>query len=85
MTFHVGQKIICVDARQNPYLTEGSIYTVKEVASWTFASGNRGIWVCEADQISGAPFYCFRFRPLVERQTSIEIFTAMLKPSKVNA
>jgi hypothetical protein len=31
------------------------------------------------------PFAAFRFRPVVERKTDISIFTAMLKPSKVEA
>lgn len=88
MSFHVGQKVVCVRApvsapygpwRVHPKLNE--IYTVrdfKEVDS---------IWLVELINdigISGteAGFCISRFRPIVEKKTDISIFTAMLNPKK---
>jgi hypothetical protein len=74
MTFHIGQKVICVDDRNLCFklLSEGSVYTVSHVEP-------RGISIVE---VPGGGFFAQRFRPIVERETSIEIFTAMLTPKK---
>jgi len=95
MTFRVGQKVVCVDAtfigRTPPNLPRlNGIYTLRDSFSadgWTWwrlveivnppsavYGGRYGIM-----EPAFAPS---RFRPVVSRQTSIEIFTAMLNPSK---
>lgn len=87
MAFHVGQKIVCVDAFSCP-LADGAIYTVAKIHPhyWKRHEGapardNRdcdGIEVAETN--FGLPFYSERFRPVVERKTDIAIFTALLNP-----
>lgn len=96
MTFRVGQKVVCVDACfvEVPNIpTLGAVYTIREIFV-NFGCpirGGCGVYVEEITnpihQISGMEygFYSFHFRPIVERKTSIEIFTAMLKPTKVDA
>lgn len=97
--FHVGQKVVCVnalgtDSEGIKELSRGAIYTVR----WhgihgvpyfkpTYCVRVEGIvrfddW---APLNQDCPFRASRFRPVIERRTSIEIFTAMLKPSKVEA
>jgi hypothetical protein len=91
MTFRVGQKVVCVDDGQDPLAphacwldgdkpTVGWIYTVMGYDKPDL--GRPCIF------INGFPDWSFlacRFRPLVERKTSIEVFTQMLNPQKVTA
>lgn len=78
MTFHVGQKVVCVDAVHQ--LVNGGIYTISFVGS-----GRLGA-MCDVAEIAGVfpplAFFQRRFRPIVEKKTDISIFTAMLNPSK---
>lgn len=91
MTFHVGQKVVCVDGT-TPALrqwsarlvkpTEGAIYTITaaRIYPWeqvlslqlaelpTQSEDGRRVW-----------YQAKRFRPLVERKTSIEIFQKIRK------
>jgi len=81
MTFHVGQKVVCVDASglKRTSLAKGSVYTVDIVHA-------RGISVAEIPQPNRERGYFFRrFRPVTERKTDISIFTKMLTPQGVDA
>lgn len=101
MAFHVGQKVVCVDAALAPRgpikcgvdelhldlsgLKEGETYTISwagdyEDAVWHLQPSVR---VYEIRRVADMPFAAARFRPLVERKTSIEIFQRMLSPKKV--
>ena len=80
MIFHVRQKVVCVDAslannpwhRANP-LVKNRVYEVRKVGgynrSFVDIDGSGRMWEEE------------RFRPIVETQTDISIFTAMLTPN----
>jgi hypothetical protein len=85
MTFRVGQKVVCIrvsgggdDFANADWagLQIGAVYIVTSppnVRDCMRVAGVTGAW-CKT-----------RFRPIVERKTSIEIFTRMLNPSKVDA
>lgn len=94
MTFHVGQKLCCVDdsawkcsLRNLPNRpVKGRVYTVRgffgadsiyleEILNPSDAKWGNG-------DVGEGSFWTRRFRPIVERKTSIEIFTTMLNPSK---
>lgn len=87
---HVGQKVVCVDASGwaigplHPELPEeGNIYTIALI---TESNGHVGICLKEIEtllmgSVKGL-FQASKFRPLVQRQTDISLFTAMLNPSK---
>lgn len=80
--FRAGQKVVCVNAGRHPRgaasapnLVEGEIYEIIETYINTGdvmlrVSGCSTGWISE------------RFRPVVERKTSIEIFRRMLTPQK---
>lgn len=83
MTFRVGQKVVCVDAKDSE-LVLGKVYTIEHiryhVCRWR---GRTGDWA--AVQLFEAraefPFFGFcseRFKPIEKRQTDISVFTAML-------
>lgn len=93
MTFHVGQKVVCVDASDmDTYFSdvscpvEGGIYTVRNFRE----TGESAIRLVEIvnpkhpwmDGFNECGFRPSRFRPIVERKTDISIFTSMLNPSK---
>lgn len=67
-------------------LTKNEVYTVTGVTQIMCNTSGRvheAIFVAEGRHLFGhgsIPFPAFQFRPLVERKTSIEIFTRMLKP-----
>lgn len=86
MTFHVGQKIVCVDDGPSKWsgmcgksVKRGRIYTVLRMMDYHDGAGER-LYLIEA-----APSGCHdgfnpdRFRPIVEKKTDISLFTAMLK------
>ena len=92
ISFHVGQKVVCIDGQPSSELTKGGwcprtggIYTVRSVFAWNDArylrleeyrhTGSEGPWGENGWDAS-------RFRPVAKRKTSIEIFKAMLTPSK---
>lgn len=66
-------------------LNEGSVYTVQEVFVGTEYFSNVlsvGLKLKEVVNYDNSGFRASRFRPVVERKTSIEIFKAMLnKPT----
>ena len=101
MTFHVGQKVVCVDdgpgqlrgtrVWERP-IVNGQIYTIRWVgiAPYYNRLGVRLVGVDRGPdkfnrEWDDMPLNAHRFRPLIERKTDISIFTAMLKPSKVEA
>lgn len=91
--FHIGQEVVCVDAKGNECLVEGAKYTITCVIPGMFVAkgperfDNRtcaGLHLAEIGQEHGyVPFYASRFRPVIRRATDISIFTAMLNPKKV--
>lgn len=91
MVFYVGQKVVCVDAGESKFsctptptfLTEGAVYEIESIAPAPngfpgFAVQLVGI----RDETKRWGFASYRFRPVVERKTSIEVFTAMLNPAQ---
>lgn len=97
MTFRVGQKVVCVNAELRGWmlqhlsdgLVKGKIYTIRSFDR-DFESKEWGVRLVEITaDIHWAGhefgFYPDRFRPLVEKKTSIEIFQRMLLPTKENA
>lgn len=93
MAFHVGQRVVCIDGSglRRSYgeigPETGAVYTVREVGDppeWPRTClllveivnepHNYTHGFCEGG------FDARRFRPLVERKTSIEIFQRMLTP-----
>ena len=77
--FRVGQRVVCVNAEngfgngETVNLVKGRFYEVRQIVSGYI-------------NVGGLECYCpSRFRPIVERKTSIECFKAMLNPSKVDA
>jgi hypothetical protein len=87
MTFRVGQKVVCVDARdcRAKELVKGNIYVVRDAGPEPFISGK--YWVLlegvfnEYDPRFGGElgYRSSRFRPVVERKTDISIFTEILR------
>lgn len=90
MTFRVGQKVVCVhDESTVPgyhwYSDEsppvkGSIYTVAATGLRSLI-GTPCVALVEIRRPDGYFYGEWRFRPIVERKTSIEIFTRMLTPA----
>ncbi len=96
MTFHVGQKVVCIDDRYTNItgkqeLTKDIVYTVRWCGLYDHP--RRGTRLCvrvegitrPADPVEfpdhpDVPFGAFRFRPAVENKTDISIFTKMLTP-----
>lgn len=71
-------------------LRQGAIYTVRSVGVWPNSPALL-LWLSEivrplrgsmCVKYGEAGFDARRFRPITERKTSIEIFKAMLNPSK---
>lgn len=78
--FHVGQKIICVDVSENENLRLDAVYTVTWCGKYRFRSERYGVHLAETRQdIHSVPFFASRFRPVVERKTSISVFTEILR------
>jgi hypothetical protein len=86
--FHVGQRVVCVDASPNRHwkkkvLTAGRIYIIRAVDTGDWQPPGWGLHL-EGIQIAnpagGHPwaFHPARFRPVKERPTDISVFTAML-------
>jgi hypothetical protein len=94
--FHVGQKVVCVDAQPNPRalptmdgLQEGQIYHIRWFGEMTHKTWGTfiGIRVQEifrqpawAGDTIDLPYNARRFRPLVEKKTDISIFKKMERP-----
>jgi hypothetical protein len=85
--FHIGQKVVCVDAKGTKNLTKGAVYTINSFDSgpglWRGQLMEFGILLNEAKPNPGdVAFAPVRFRPVVERRTDISVFTAMLNDAK---
>jgi hypothetical protein len=95
MTFRIGQKVCCIsngcDTRwrglHKPVVDE--VYTIRAMRL-SRDLPSLGYLSCLLNEISNPinphsgqefGFLCSRFRPVVERKTSIEIFQKMLNPS----
>jgi hypothetical protein len=79
--FHVNQKVVCIDAGQfSDRISNGSIYTVSAVGE---NIGNLYLGLEETTLVKPLQWRAKRFRPVVERKTSIECFQAMLITPKV--
>ena len=88
MSFHVGQKVVCVDASVNgrgdkPALVEGNIYTIAHIVT---VNDKVGFNLIEAQipkplRIFYPAYRATRFRPVIERKTDISVFTALLNPA----
>lgn len=88
MTFHVGQKVVCVSELVDPkwdeetYPKKGLIYTVRGV----FEFDDKPYLLLEEivnprrydQEPEECVFWAFRFRPVTERKTDIAIFEKML-------
>ncbi len=78
MTFRVGQKVECIDAKYcSNCIRAKQVYTCLAVDS-VFLT----VDCCAKADPGIHAWYASRFRPIVERKTDISIFTAMLNPSK---
>lgn len=98
MTFRVGQKVICIDVDSGPGVwsdndapSVGTVYTVlgihvdeDDFLILRLVEISRGP-IARSRYGNRAGYWAARFRPVVDRKTSIEIFTAMLKPQGVDA
>lgn len=82
MTFHIGQKVVCVDdveqrcAKGDSPVKKGSIYTVREYYDFF---GLRAIRIEEIMNANDRGYHASRFRPIVERKTDISVFTEILR------
>ena len=98
MDFYVGQKVVCMEDGHLPqrawdrtpvshWIARGNTYVIRRVSNRKNAlvwlrGINRARDVGERDRIVDGGFFACRFRPLVERKTSIEIFQRLLLPSE---
>lgn len=92
MTFRVGQKVVCVNAEGSANLVKGAVYTIETILPEMLGTwGDEyvvAIGILLVETTPDTDYDCFfptRFRPVVERKTSIEIFTRMLTDQKVEA
>lgn len=95
MTFRVGQRVVCVDARHRlvrvATLTERRVYTIRDVGEEKHYPGEFWVYLEEIhNQLmwkdgTELGYDATRFRPIVERKTSIKVFQRMLNPSEVEA
>lgn len=75
--FRVGQKVECIDARnQENFLTKGAVYIITSISDC-------GGYV----RVDGASFghYHGRFRPIVERKTDIGVFEEIIRKASAPA
>lgn len=98
-SFRVGQKVVCVDDKPLGFsrgfhpseaVKVGTVYTVRRIFI-----DDEGDVILQLDEVERSDiakrqwrtdelgYAAFRFRPIVERKTSISIFKAMLNPSRV--
>ena len=98
MTFKIGMPVVQISpwrekdtAYSDVRFTEcGVVYTIREIVQVRGVTALRfHELINPAHRYAGfatpveQPFPAWNFRPVVERKTSIEIFTAMLNPSQV--
>lgn len=86
MSFHVGQKVVCVSdnvdpGEPGPYVVKGRVYTVARVyVAWN-DSINIELQELNAPEEDGwdAGYIAANFRPV--KEINLDIFTAMLAPT----
>lgn len=92
--FSVNQKVVCVDpvhrCRRIAQLTKNTVYVVRDCGEELLCPGEfwvllRGIHNISTIALGEIGYDARRFRLIAEKETNISIFTAMLKPSKVDA
>jgi hypothetical protein len=72
MTFHVGQKVVCVNDTPP---TEGRELQIRKDAIYTVAAcfehwtREWGVQLCELTPTGGPGWHVWRFRPVIERKT----------------
>ena len=94
MSFHVGQKVVCVSVPGNDgsigdttfptNLRVGEIYIVRWVGIYDDGQAVRLAGLYRNFPLvkwQDIPFRALRFRPVIERKTDIAIFTALLNPA----
>lgn len=91
MNFHVGQKVVCINdiidpARSNKYShleilpALNSVYTIRDVGNdWLRLVEITNPILPYLGEYTELKFFYYRFRPLVERKSSIELLTS-IKP-----
>ncbi len=90
MVFSVGQKVVCIDAKNRPghvwkrndAPVQGRIYTVARVL---IENGGTSLQLHEQKRHPRSMwkgYHACRFRPVVARKTDISIFKEMLVPKK---
>lgn len=90
MTFRVGQKVVCVDARCNPRLIQDAVYTISGITNGGFVAlglpsySNRDDDEIHLAEVAGhwCGFYASRFRPAVESKSSISFTMGAPKDSE---
>lgn len=97
--WHVGMKVVCVDASMRNYnppnygttihdlngLEEGRVYTVRDICDFdgVIAVRLKEIFRLPTSLGREAPYAAARFRPVQKRKTDISIFKAMLHDDRV--
>jgi hypothetical protein len=84
--FRVGQKVVLVNTEPSlgePFneLEKGKVYTVTRTGLIHPRDMDRLPCISIAEYRAPNAFWAHRFRPVVDRKTSIAIFQAMLNPS----
>jgi hypothetical protein len=86
MVFRVGQKVVCIEDRpiyggvwRDDVPVKGNVYTIARIRPGVYGDYVSFDLVELKSRIG---YRASRFRPVVERKTSIAVFTAMLNTSK---
>lgn len=89
MTFRTGQKMVCIDdgplsdGRPHPF-KRGTVLTIERVGNCS--PDCAGFQFVGAELLDGRWLCCSkRWRPAVDRPTSIEVFKSALKPAREDA
>lgn len=96
MTFHLGQKVVCISEEHNcDYVfcvvpKKGNVYTIcaiDDADGLRFSEIRNALMTCintraRTVSIAEPSFWPEDFRPLVERETDISIFKKMLPPKR---
>jgi hypothetical protein len=88
MTFRVGQKVVCVDDTPNywtrQWIKKDAIYTIARIhppVGQPYVDHLGSVIGLDLVEVTGKPngFGSCRFRPIVERQADITVFTEILR------
>lgn len=87
MSFHVGQRVVCVDDSPvegriwydgKPQIS--AVYTIVGIEYGRYGPYQTFLFA-ELSRQSGRGYAAWRFRPVIERKTDISILTALLNPA----